>query len=248
MLGLFDSGSGGLTVLAAIRRRAPDADIAYFGDIENAPYGERSADELVLLTKGGMNILRKMGADEIVSACNSVSLSVLEGAAGDARVIEMTRPLAHAMRTHAGKRMLLIATPATIAAGIYRSALGVSVQLDELPIPELAGAIEFGAAEEKISSILSRAFSIKKGNVYDGVILGCTHYPLVREIIESVATDVFGPLLIIDPADAVAEEVERQFDTKGSGATTFRISKDSEMFRKRVAELFRGSRYTIDVV
>src|SRR3989344_4876239 len=94
MIGLFDSGSGGLTVIAALRKRAPDVDIVYFGDIQNAPYGEREAEELVRLTESGMKRLSEAGVSEVVSACNSVSLSVLMGSAGHARVIEMTRPVA----------------------------------------------------------------------------------------------------------------------------------------------------------
>src|SRR3989344_198693 len=83
MIGLFDSGSGGLSVLTVLRSRVPRADICYFGDIVHAPYGERGAEELAALTRDGIARLVDAGASEIVSACNSVSLSVLMGAAGD---------------------------------------------------------------------------------------------------------------------------------------------------------------------
>ena len=248
MIGLFDSGSGGLTVLAALRARAPHADIAYFGDIKNAPYGERSAEELSRLTEHGLMRLSDMGATEIVSACNSVSLSVLTSAAGHANVIEMTRPTARALRAHAGARMLLIATPATIRSGIYRDAIGVSVLFDELPIPELASAIEFGGTKEKIRSIIKSSFLKQDGKKYDGVILGCTHYPFVREEIAEAAREMFGATLIIDPAEAVAEEAVRRFNVEGSGLMRLLISKDSSLFRLRVRELFPKSSYTIDTV
>jgi glutamate racemase len=248
MIGLFDSGSGGLTVLAALRARAPHADIVYFGDIANAPYGERSAEELSRLTEHGLMRLSDMGATEIVSACNSVSLSVLTGAAGHANVIEMTRPTARALRAHAGARILLIATPATIRSGIYRDAIGVSVLLEELSIPELAGAIEFGSAKKEVQRIIGDAFLEQKGKKYDGVILGCTHYPFVREEIAEAAREMFGATLIIDPAEAVAEEVVRRFNVEGSGAIRLLISKDSSLFRSRVRELFPESSYTIDTV
>ena len=248
MIGLFDSGSGGLTVLAALRARAPQADIVYFGDIKNAPYGERSAEELSRLTEHGLMRLSDMGATEIVSACNSVSLSVLTGAAGHANVIEMTRPTARALRAHAGARMLLIATPATIRSGIYRDAIGVSVLFDELPIPELASAIEFGGTKEKIRSIIKSSFLKQDGKKYDGVILGCTHYPFVREEIAEAAREMFSATLIIDPAEAVAEEAVRRFNVEGSGLMRLLISKDSSLFRLRVRELFPKSSYTIDTV
>ena len=248
MIGLFDSGSGGLTVLAAFRKRAPKADTIYFGDIKNAPYGERSAEELSRLTEHGLMRLSDMGATEIVSACNSVSLSVLTGAAGHANVIEMTRPTARALRAHAGARMLLIATPATIRSGIYRDAIGVSVLLEELSIPELAGAIEFGSAKKEVQRIIGDAFLEQKGKKYDGVILGCTHYPFVREEIAEAAREMFGATLIIDPAEAVAEEAVRRFNVEGSGLMRLLISKDSSLFRSRVRGLFPESSYTIDIV
>ena len=248
MIGLFDSGSGGLTVLAALRKRAPDVDIVYFGDIQNAPYGEREAEELVRLTESGMKRLSEAGASEVVSACNSVSLSVLMGSAGHERVIEMTRPVARALRAHAGGKFLLIATPATIRSGIYRDAIGVSVLLEELPIPELASAVEFGASKKEILAILHSAFSKQQGKTYDGIILGCTHYPFAREEIQSTARDIFGATLIIDPAEAVADEVIKRFETEGNGAMRFLISKDSEVFRTRVRELFPEARYTIEVL
>ena len=248
MIGIFDSGSGGLTVLAALRKRAPKADALYFGDIANAPYGERSAGELARLTEKGLQRLTGMGTTQVVSACNSLSLSVLMGATEHLNVIEMTRPVARMLRSRAGARMLLLATPATIESRMYPNAVGVTIQLDEIPVPKLAGVIEFGAPENEIQSIVHTALSKRQGKQYDGIILGCTHYPLVRDIIEREATNVFGPVEIIDPGDAVAEEVMRRFDVEGSGKTRFLISKDSDMFRKRVSKLFTYSSYTIEVV
>lgn len=247
MIGLFDSGSGGLSVLTALRKRAPRADVAYFGDILHAPYGVRPQEELAALTKAGVEVLKRMGATEIVSACNSVSQSVLAGAAGDTPIIEMTSPTARYMGKYAGKRVLLIATPATVTAGIYEKALARVCVLDSLPISELAGAIEFGAPETDIRKIIHASFQNRKGKQYDSLLLGCTHYPLVRGLIESEAR-MFDQVGIIDPAEAVAEEVVRQFDIRGSGRTHFVISKDSDTFRKRVGELFLASSYTIDVV
>ena len=248
MIGLFDSGSGGLTVLSALQKRAPKVDVVYFGDIANAPYGERSAGELARLTESGVKKLVGMGATLIVSACNSLSLSVLMGIAEHTEVIEMTRPAARMLRAHAGARMLLIATPATIESRMYPNALGVTVQLDQAVAPKLASAIEFGAPADEIRSIVRDAFLEQAGKQYDGIILGCTHYPLVRELIEKEAMNIFGPIEILDPAEAVAEEVVRRFDTNGGGAMKFFISKESEVFRKRVNELFPASSYTIDVV
>ncbi|MFA6262701.1 MAG: glutamate racemase, partial [Bacteroidia bacterium] len=83
MIGFFDSGSGGLSVLSHFVSLAPEADVVYFGDIANAPYGEKTAEELSALTARGVDVLRKHGAASVVSACNSVSTSILAGASGE---------------------------------------------------------------------------------------------------------------------------------------------------------------------
>lgn len=247
MIGVFDSGSGGLSVLAALRERAPRADVAYFGDIARAPYGVRSAEELEELTREGVARLQGLGATEIVSACNSVSLAVLAGAAGEMPAIEMTAPTARGMQAHAGKRVLLIATEATVRSGIYERALASVVRLDSLPIPELAGAIEFAAPRAEIARIAREAFASRARGRYDALLFGCTHYPLEREAIEAEARAAFGGIEAIDPAGFVAAAAAERFDCKGPGLTRFFISKESEAFRRRAAALFPAGGYTIEV-
>lgn len=238
MIGLFDSGSGGLSVLSALRARAPEADIAYFGDIAHAPYGTRSAQELVGLTKAGIATLKEMGATEIVSACNSVAASVLAGAAGTTPVIEMTKPTAAGMRVYKGARVLLIATPATVNSRIYGNALAGVVELDSLAIPGLAGAIEFGAENAEIAEIVREALRIKRGKKYEYLLLGCTHFPLALSTIEIEARAILGEIQCINPAGYVADEAVARFDCTGTGRLDFKISKDSGQFRARVRKLF----------
>lgn len=248
MIGIFDSGSGGLSVLHALRAKAPKADIVYFGDIGNAPYGSRSQEELATLVKAGMGRLAEKGATEIIAACNSVAFSVLAGAAGHDRVIEMTRPTARMMRAYAGERVLLLATQATVESGIYREALWSIVALDELPVPELAGAIEREQPAERITAIIRDAMQARKGNTYDKMLLGCTHYPLVADEIAAVANDLFPGATLLDPADAVADEAVQRFACEGQGSIQFLISRDSHGFRNRVAPMFLEGKCTLTVV
>ncbi len=240
MIGMFDSGSGGLTVLRAIRRKMPNVGVIYFGDIANAPYGGKSQRELAELTRRGIELLISKGATALVSACNSVSASVLASEAEGMPFIEMSLPMAGYLKKYEGKRFLLMATPATIASGLYTKALQGNISLDSLPIFELAGAIEFGHSEDEIKEILNRAFVLRKGESYDGLILGCTHYPLVRELIEEVSIKYFGNLHIIDPAYPVAEAVEDTLNPS-DGSLTFLISQPSDAFEKRVKEMFPKS-------
>lgn len=248
MIGIFDSGSGGLTVLRALRQRAPQADIVYFGDIKNAPYGSRSSEELIELTGAGIRTLQELGADEIISACNSVASSVLAGVAGNTRLIDMTRPTARAMRQSAGKRVLLLATPATIFSRTYTDALNVIVMLDPLPVEGLASAIEFGTPRSEIAAIIQKALKTREGREYDQILLGCTHYPLVRDVIEEEARKLFGPIECIDPAEAVAREAVERFSIRGDGKLQFHISQKSNEFYHRVASMFPGSGVAITVI
>jgi glutamate racemase len=248
MIGFFDSGSGGLSVLSHFKKMAPSAGVLYFGDIANAPYGEKTAEELSALTELGVDALRQRGATAIVSACNSVSPSILAGASGEMPFVEMTTPTAGYMRQYAGKRFLLLATPATVASGIYERALGGIVSLDSLGLAGLAGAIEFDEPQEKIASILKEALSAKNGERYDGVILACTHYPLALSVLAPILKEHFGEVPIIDPGEPVATDAARAFEKHEGGLANFFISKESEAFRARVAALFPEGSYSIEII
>lgn len=249
MIGIFDSGSGGLTVLRAVRERLPSADILYFGDIKNAPYGEKPHRELSELTMRAIELLLARGATGIVSACNSVS-AALAVSLFDAlsiapdSLIEMVGPTVSAFRDTPGK-ILLAATPATIGSGIYQNAFRMLGQdITTVAIPGLAAAIEFCAAENEIERIIREAFSKVRPHDFDSIILACTHYPLVLASFERV----LGPSPFIDPAAIVAERVKRSLGQEaGAGRTHFVISRDSQPFRARVAGLSFG-RAEIEVI
>ncbi|NQV90281.1 aspartate/glutamate racemase family protein, partial [Candidatus Uhrbacteria bacterium] len=124
MIGLFDSGVGGLSVLKELRAKAPEADILYFGDIANAPYGPKTTEELVVLTIRAMSILRERGVNQFVAACNSVSVSVIQPIVsmfGEApgHIIEMVGPSARTVKKTAHEKILVIATEATVRSGLY---------------------------------------------------------------------------------------------------------------------------------
>jgi glutamate racemase len=249
MIGIFDSGSGGLTVLRAIRETLPSADITYFGDISRAPYGSRSREELSRFTMESLRFLEKSGATSFVSACNSVSaslaLSLLDTLETEPRyIIEMVGPTVGAFRG-ATERLLLVATPATIESGIYQNAFTmIGVPCTFVAIPDLAGAIEFGESDQRIESLIREALEPFE-DTYDILILACTHYPLVSEIFARVAPHVD----MLDPAFLVAERAERRLWPReaGEGKLVFYVTKESEPFRRRVSALF-GSNQRIEVV
>lgn len=249
MIGIFDSGSGGLTVLKAIREVLPSADITYLGDIARAPYGSRSRDELSRFTMESLMFLEKRGATSIVSACNSVSasqaLSLFDTLETEPRhIIEMVGPTVSAFRG-SDARLLLVATPATIESGIYQNAFTmIGVPCTFAAIPELAAAIEFGESDERIEAIIRDALE-PYDDTYDVLILACTHYPLVSQIFARVVPHID----MLDPAFVVAERAERRLWPReaGEGKLAFCVTQESEPFRRRVSALF-GQDQRIEIV
>lgn len=252
MIGILDSGSGGLTVLKAIREQMPSADIVYFGDLKNAPYGSKSNSELSVLTVQAIELLKKRGAGSIVSACNSVSAS-LAVSLFDAlsltpdHLIEMVGPTVSSFK-NSSVRLLLVATPATIDSGIYQNAFRmIGKDVTAVAIPDLAPAIEFSSPEEEIEDSIRAAFNDIQFSEYDVLILACTHYPLVTHVFERVLPR---PMMLFDPSLAVGARVKKQLWPRevGDGTTRFIISKDSQIFRDRVAKLLGNSEYVIEVL
>jgi glutamate racemase len=251
MIGVFDSGSGGLTVLKAVRELLPSSDYLYFGDIKNAPYGSRSREELTALTVEAIRFLQANGATSIVSACNSVSAS-LAVSLYDAfdispqHLVEMVGPTVAYFR-NSSARLMLCATPATIQSGIYQNGFRmIGKEIDVVPIPELAGLIEFGEPKEKILRAIAASFAGKDVSQFDALVLACTHYPLVPEAFIEV---LGGGIHLFDPAVAVSERVERHCWPReaGEGKMRFVITKDSVPFRKLVSELFTEEENHIEV-
>ena len=251
MIGIFDSGSGGLTVLRAIRNRLPSSDFLYFGDIRNAPYGEKSREELSRLTINGIRVLQARGATSIVSACNSVSASLaisLFDSLGLAQqnLIEMVGPTVNYFKDFK-KPVLLAATPATILSELYQSAFRMlGIEIDTIAIPKLAGAIEFGVSAADQERLIAAAFATYDMQKYGALILACTHYPL------SLASfrKVLGDIPFFDPAEAVAARVKRQLwpQEVGDGKLRLLVSEDTPHFRAHVAKLLPDASYVIEVV
>ena len=212
MIGIFDSGSGGLSVLYAIKERLPSVDVIYFGDIKNAPYGARSREELSLLTVNALSLLKARGATRIVSACNSVSAS-LAVSLFDAidimpnDLIEMVGPTVSAFKG-TKTRTLLVATEATIASGIYQNAFRmIGKEIECVALPDLARKIEFSEPDNEMKREIDSILAPRKGT-FDTLVLACTHYPLVTELFSEV---VGIGVQIFDPAVRVATRVEKQF-------------------------------------
>ncbi len=253
MIGIFDSGSGGLTVLKAIRKIVPSADILYFGDIKNAPYGSKSREELSELTVHAMQTLLTRGATTMVSACNSLSASLAISLfdvlnLDKSHLFEMVGPTVRFFKD-SPERILICATPATIQSGIYQNAFKmIGKSITTCAMPDLAGLIEFGASEVEIEKNIQQALKGVDTASIDVILLSCTHYPLVEEIFKKVLGK--SKTVLFDPAEEVARRVQEHVWQQeiADGTTTFLLSKDSDIFRGRVHSLFPNMQYTVEII
>lgn len=245
-MAVFDSGVGGLTVLHECLVSLPNEDFLYLGDTARFPYGVRSRDELLGFALELTEILLEYGAKMIVVACNSATAAALptlkRELAGRVPVVGVVRPEARAAATAtANGRVGLVATPATVASGAYAEALrDVSfgeATLYDVASDDLASVIQGGGeVDERTVACVERACAPLLEAGVDTVILGCTHYPLVKPIFERcLGRDV----TVITSGQAVVEEIERELASAeiaapGGRMGTYRFlaTGDTEEFRR----------------
>ena len=251
-IGVFDSGVGGLTVLRALVERIPDADYLYFGDTARLPYGSKSAATVAHYAVGAVRYLQDQGAELLVIACNTATALALDEikAAAGAEVIGVIEPGAAAAAAASRKRkVVVIGTDATISSHAYRRALEArKVAVREKACPLFVPLVEEGWVEhpvtEQVARIyLSEAFSEDAGNGNDDdadvLVLGCTHYPLIKPLLRRVAPE---HIAIVDSAESTANEVARQMqietpssasdERKSVPAIRFFATDSAEKFRK----------------
>ena len=243
---VFDSGVGGLTVLHECLVSLPHEDFTYLGDTARFPYGNRSQGELLLFARELAEILLEEGAKLLVVACNSATAAALpalrEELAGRVPVVGVVSPESRlaAAATRNG-RVGLIATPATVASGAYERALvdasGGRAELFSVASAELAPLIQSGGEvdERTVECVEGACEPLRRAGV-DTVILGCTHYPLVRPLLRrTLGRDV----AVVSSGEAIAAEVERELEARAldapserRGTYRFLASGDPESFRR----------------
>ncbi len=198
-IGVFDSGVGGLTVLSEIHRRLPSESTIYLGDNARAPYGPRAADEIRRFTLEGVAWLLGQDPKLLVLACNTATSQALDEvrSASPVPVLGVVRPgaVAAAASTRVG-RVGVIATAGTVRSGAYPAAIDEAkpgIAVTQQACPDLVPLVEAGrtndeAARAAVSDYLGELLAADAQ--IDTLLLGCTHYPLLRPMIE----DVVGPI------------------------------------------------------
>ncbi|MEO1516071.1 MAG: glutamate racemase [Bacteroidota bacterium] len=211
-IGVFDSGIGGLTVANAINQHLPKEEIIYFGDTAHLPYGDKSVDAIRYYCIKISKFLLDQGCKMIVIACNTASAAaydvLLDFFEGQAIFVNVVDPLVEAVASQGYRKVGVIATKATIHSDTYRLKLlkhQSSIEVVSLATPLLAPMIEEGFFDNNIShAIIDNYLSHDSFKGIEGLLLSCTHYPLIRPAIEKFFDH---QVKIYDSTNVVAEEV-----------------------------------------
>jgi glutamate racemase len=216
---MFDSGIGGLTVLKAIMERMPNENVVYFGDTARLPYGSKSSETVTRFSEEIAGFLLTKNPKMIVVACNTASAYSLPRIESMTHipVVGVIEPGANAAIhvTH-NKKIGVIGTRATVQSGAYLDAIqskDSSVKVFQKACPLLVPLVEEGWTDHKVTHLVAKAYleHIVECGV-DTLILGCTHYPLIK----GVLTDVVGNrVILVDSAEETARSVEDILSAKG---------------------------------
>jgi len=240
-IGVFDSGVGGLTVLRALGRAMPQRDFIYVGDTARVPYGRKPPGMVVEFASGIVDYLCGLGVEGVVVACNTASAVALPKLAGrcavpvwgviDAGVEAATR----ATRTG---RVGVIGTEGAIRSGAYQLRLrGRGFEPWAQACPMLVHVVEEGLADSAEAEMLARHYLSGRPEI-DTLILGCTHYPLLRDALQHAA----GPgVTLVDGADVTAETVSQSLEPAppcfGQGRTVHFVTGDPIAFAHTAAAI-----------
>lgn len=236
MIGVFDSGFGGLTVCREIIKRYPGQDIVFFADIANFPYGSKSKAELRQFSKDICNFLITEGVDLIVVACNSASSVIDEEFRSnfDLPIFDVINSGVKSLEDKDIKHLGLIATEATINSGILEEKIkNLGIKVTSKPAPELVELAQNMEIGEQAEKVVSNSLDDFKSIGIDAFYLGCTHFSLIRKEIEGQIN-----AKIIDPAKQTSIDLEDYIETK-SGPTNlyFHCSQEDGVHKESVKKI-----------
>ena len=254
-IGIFDSGLGGLTVVKSIRKHLPWEDIIYFGDTARVPYGNKSRSTIVRFAREIMTFLMKQKAKAVIVACNtasSLSLNVLKKLYPVPIIGVIAPGVKEALRVSDNRRIAVIGTKSTIASLSYQNEIlkrDKTVRVFSKSCPLFVSLVENRLIDDAITYLAAEMYlkELKNKNI-DTLILGCTHYPILKRVIRKV----MGEINLIDSSSVVAKEarvllqknkIERA-EAKRIGKISCFVSDDVEGFR-RAAGIFLKEKISV---
>lgn len=244
-IGVFDSGVGGLTVAREIMRQLPNERIVYFGDTARVPYGNKSRETVTKFSRQIVHFLKEQQVKAIVVACNTVSAYALEELEHevDIPIMGVMKPGARAaILATKNKKVGVVATEATVHSGIYPRYIkenDASVIVLEKACPLFVPLVEEGLWEDPVTDEIARRYlSELIDSGIDTLILGCTHYPMLRSTVARIMGEA---VTLVNPAYETAKELKILLAEKGL-ESEHRPGLGTELYRFYVsdgAEKFR---------
>jgi len=217
MIGIFDSGVGGLTVVKEVFKYLPDYQIIYFGDTARLPYGTKGASFVKKYSKKITNWLLQKNAKIIIIACNTASAWAADSLKKEFKavpVFEMINPaIAEALATTKNKKIGIIGTPGTIKSNAYQQKLlkaDKTIKIFSQACPLFVPLVEEGSLDNNFTiEIIKKYLEPLKNKGIDTLILGCTHYPLLKKVIEET---IGSGIKVINPAESLVKEVKNYLE------------------------------------
>lgn len=250
-IGVFDSGLGGLTALRELRKLLPVEDLIYFGDTGRVPYGGRGRETILRYARQDVNFLRSFDLKAIVVACGTVSANALTElkAENDIPIFGVVTPSARAaVKATRNRKVGLIGTAASIRSGAYEreiNQLDPDVQVTALACPLFVPLVEngrFRPGDQVVELVAAEYLEPFKAAGVDTLVLGCTHYPLLSQVIGNF----MGPgVTLIDSGAACADRAGEWLEEKGmlaqreQGSCRYFVSDSTQDFA-RLASIFLG--------
>lgn len=257
-IGFFDSGLGGLTCITPLMRTLPEEKVIYFGDTARTPYGSKAPSTIKTFSMQIADFLVSQDVKMLVIACNTISaicLDDLRERFPDIPIIGIIEPAAErvARVTSIDNHVGIIGTKATIASGAYKKALmrhNNELNIASIACPAFVPLIEEGIINSDIMDLTIRYYmeDFILENRIDTMVLGCTHYPLIRNHIERIFPDV----RIVNPSEEIVSSIRDElfrrdmFASKSDFTNTFYASDLSENFLKMIERIFEGSEVRVE--
>lgn len=218
-IGVVDSGVGGISVLGALLKQMPEENYLYYGDSANAPYGEKTRAEVLAITRKNLALLRARGIKAFVIACNTATgaaAEVLRAENPGFPIIGIEPAVKPASLLGDHPRVLVMATPLTLAQEKFRALAARFADEEEvipLPCPGLVELVERGNLHgDVLDRYLEDLFAPYRGEKIDAVVLGCTHYPHIKD---AIAAHLPRGVVILDGGDGTARQTRRRLEELG---------------------------------
>lgn len=220
-IGIFDSGVGGLTVLRELYRQLPHESVIYFGDTARLPYGTRSQAQILQFVREILTWMEQQGVKMVIMACNTSSALALEAVRAEFNmpILGLILPGARAA-VQQGRRIGVIATPATAASNAYRQAveeIDATAEVWQVGCPEFVPLIEQGRLNDPYTTAIAQEYLAPLlEREIDTLIFGCTHYPYLAPVLSQLLP---ATVKMVDPAVHVVAAATQELDMLGLKST-----------------------------